>query len=403
MFLAFKIAKRYFYSKKKQSFISIISLISMLGVGIGTMALVIVMSVFNGLEDLNRQIFKSFDPDIKIKANRGKFFEFEASKKQKIEAIEGVRTVIEVIEDNTLASYNEAQTVITFKGVDTGFIKEKRLQDSIIEGDFVLIKDSLSYAIVGVNVANTLSIRTDNQFLPLVLSYPKKESKSISFTDNSINEMGLRVSGIFMLEQSHDNYIYIPIGFAEELTDQVGKRTSVEIMLNPDADITKTKQHIKAIMGENFEIKDQDEQNIALFRAIKIEKLFIFITLLFIIGIASFNIFFSLTMLAIDKTQDVKTLAAMGADKSLIQKIFMTEGAIVGLVGAFVGLAIGLIICLLQLKYGFVKMGMQTAIHDNYPVKIKLSDLVLATTALILITFGASYFPAKRAASIQAI
>jgi lipoprotein-releasing system permease protein len=391
MFLAFKIAKRYFYSKKKQSFISIISLISMLGVGIGTMALVIVMSVFNGLEDLNRQIFKSFDPDIKIKANRGKFFEFEASKRQKIEAIEGVRTVIEVIEDNTLASYNEAQTVITFKGVDAGFIKEKRLQDSIVEGDFVLFKDSLSYAIVGVNVANTLSIRTDNQFLSLVL------------TDNSINEMGLRVSGIFMLEQSHDNYIYIPIGFAEELTDQVAKRTSVEIMLNPNADIAKAKQNIKAIMGENFEIKDQDEQNVALFRAIKIEKLFIFITLLFIIGIASFNIFFSLTMLAIDKTQDVKTLAAMGADKSLIQKIFMTEGAIVGLVGAFVGLAIGLIICLLQQKYGFVKMGMQTAIHDNYPVKIKLSDLILAATALILITFGASYFPAKRAASIQAI
>ena len=400
MNLALKIAKRYFYSKKKQSFISTISMISMLGVGIGTMALVIVMSVFNGLEELNREIFKSFDADLTIKPLRGKFFEITTAQKQKIKAIEGVRSVIEVIEDNTLARYGDAQTVVSFKGVDAAFIHEKRIEKNVIEGNYHLQKDSINFAIVGLNVANMLSIRVENQFTPLVLSYPKNTGKSINLTENSIVEKGINVAAIFMLEQNHDDYIYLSLSFADSLTEANGKRTSIELMLNQNANNQAIKDKIKTILGESFSVKNQDEQNVALFRAIQIEKLIIFITLLFIIGIASFNIFFSLTMLAIDKSQDVKTMLAMGANRGLILRIFLAEGAIVGIVGAAVGLILGIGICLIQQHFGLVKMGMQTAINDNYPVKIKLTDIAISAIALLVITIGASYFPAKRAARL---
>ena len=372
----------------------------MLGVGIGTMALVIVMSVFNGLEELNREIFKSFDADLTIKPLRGKFFEINTVQKQKIKAIEGVRSVIEVIEDNTLARYGDAQTVVSFKGVDAAFIHEKRLEKNVIEGNYHLQKDSINFAIVGLNVANMLSIRVENQFTPLVLSYPKNTGKSIDLTENSIVEKGINVAAIFMLEQNHDDYIYLPLSFADSLTEANGKRTSIELMLNQNTDNQVIKDKIKSILGESFSVKNQDEQNVALFRAIQIEKLIIFITLLFIIGIASFNIFFSLTMLAIDKSQDVKTMLAMGANRGLILRIFLAEGAIVGIVGAAVGLILGIGICLIQQHFGLVKMGMQTAINDNYPVKIKLTDIAISAIALLVITIGASYFPAKRAARL---
>jgi lipoprotein-releasing system permease protein len=392
------IAKRYFFSKKKKSFINFISIISMLGIGIGTMALVIVLSVFNGLEDLNRKIFKSFDPDIKISAKKGKSFLLQKDKITKIKALNDVWYLTEVIQDNALVMYRNAQMVVNLKGVDNTFQEYSPLKKSLVEGNFVLTKDSVDYAFIGGNVYVALNVSLQNIIEPLEIWYPRNR-KTISLNpDDNINKQLINISGVYSLEQLHDDFVYVPLAVAQQLTEYGDKRTAIELQLKPNANIAKVQKELKVILGENFLIQNQDEQNATLFRAIKIEKLFIFIALLFIIGIASFNIFFSLTMLVIDKQQDIKTLFAMGANASLIKRIFFSEGALVAFIGAFVGLVLGGIICFIQQEYGIIKMGMQSAIIDAYPVKMNVLDFVLTAFAIIIITLLASYLPAQRAA-----
>jgi lipoprotein-releasing system permease protein len=397
--LSFLIAKRYFFSKKKKSFINFISIISMLGIGVGTMALVIVLSVFNGLEDLNRQIFKSFDPDLKVTAKVGKSFLLDNAKLQQIKSLKDVAFTTEVIQDNALVKYRNAQMVVNLKGVDDNFQRNSLMKKSLVEGDFILKKDSVDYAIIGGNVFAALNISLQNIIEPLEIWYPRnRKTYSLNPNDN-INSQLLNISGVYSLEQFHDDFVYVPLEVAKNLTEYGNRRTAIEIQIIPNGNIDKVQQAVREILGENYLIQNQDEQNASLFRAIKIEKLFIFIALLFIIGIASFNIFFSLTMLVIDKKQDLKTLFAMGADASLVKRIFFSEGALVSFIGAIVGLVVGGIICFVQEQYGFIKMGMDSAIVDAYPVKMHTSDFVLTAIAIIFITFLASYLPAKRAAS----
>ena len=399
MNLSFLIAKRYFFSKKKKSFINFISIISMLGIGIGTMALVIVLSVFNGLEDLNRKIFKSFDADIKISPKNGKSFLIDKERLTKIKAIKDVWYVTEVIQDNALVKYENSQMVVTLKGVDETFQAFSPLKKSLVEGNFVLTRDSVDYAFIGGNVYAALNISLQNIIEPIEIWYPRNR-KSISLNpDDNINREILNISGVYSLEQLHDDYGYVPLEVAKQLTEYGDKRSAIEIQAKPNADIAQIQTSVKGILDENFLVQNQDEQNASLFRAIKIEKLFIFIALIFIIGIASFNIFFSLTMLVIDKQQDLKTLFAMGADEGLVKRIFYSEGALVSFIGAIVGLLLGGIICFMQERYGIIKMGMESSIIDAYPVKMQLSDFVLTAVSIIIITLLASYLPAKRAAN----
>jgi lipoprotein-releasing system permease protein len=396
--LSFLIAKRYFFSKKKKSFINFISIISMLGIGIGTMALVIVLSVFNGLEELNRKIFKSFDADIKISPKSGKGFLLDKTKIAQIKAIKDVWYVTEVIQDNALVKYQNSQMVVTLKGVDETFQAYSPLKKSLVEGDFVLSKDSVDYAFIGGNVYAALNISLQNIIEPIEIWYPRNR-KSISLNpEDDINREILNISGVYSLEQLHDDFIYVPLEVAKQLTEYEDKRSAIEIQVKPNADIFQIQASVKSILDENFLVQNQDEQNASLFRAIKIEKLFIFIALLFIICIASFNIFFSLTMLVIDKQQDLKTLFAMGADEGLVKRIFYSEGALVSFIGAIVGLVLGGLICYLQERYGIIKIGIESSFIDAYPVKMQLSDFVLTAISIIVITLLASYLPAKRAA-----
>jgi lipoprotein-releasing system permease protein len=397
MNLSLHIAKKYFFSRKKRSFIHFISIISMLGVCVGTAALIIVLSVFNGLEDLNRSIFKSSDPDIRISPANGKTFQRTSIPFGKLRAIDGISAVTEVIEDNALAMREEEQIIVRVKGVDSTFQKNNPLQDAIFEGELLIHKDSINYAFVGGGVYAALSLQSFNFLRPLQLWYPKNEKLNAVNPESNINRLTFPVSGAFILEQQYDNLVYIPIREMEALTELYDKRTSLEIRISDESKLKKIKNELKQILNEDFEIKDRDEQNAALFRAIKIEKLFIFIALLFIIGIASFNIFFALSMLVLDKKEDIKTLAALGSPSSLIQRIFLSEGAIISLTGATVGLLIGVGICWSQMQYGWLSMGMEYAVVDAYPVLLKTSDVLLSLTGIIIISFLASYFPARKA------
>lgn len=394
------IAKRYFFARKKTSFISLISLISMLGVCVGTMALVIVLSVFNGLEAFQKNLFKSFDADLKVSAVQGKNFVCNQAFLQRIQAIKGIGSITQVIQESALIRYKDAQMVVTLKGVDENFLKQQRLKESIIEGDMALKNQGINFAIVGSGIAFTLGIDVDAFFVPLEVWYPHNtHSKTLDLhAANAFNRLNITPVGVFAIEQEYDNnFVFVPLDFAQELLEYGDKRTSLEIQVPVPQQIPAVQEALQQALGKDFLVQNQDEQHASLLRAIKIEKLFVFLTLSFIIGIASFNIFFSLSMLAIEKKADVKTLFAMGAPVRMIKQIFLFEGAIVAFGGAIVGLGIGFLICWLQQTFGFISMGIVGSLVDAYPVEMHFSDFLFTAIVVIIMTLLASYFPAQRA------
>ncbi|MGR3812432.1 FtsX-like permease family protein [Jiulongibacter sp. NS-SX5] len=397
MNLSFHIAKKYFFSGKKRGFIHFISIISMLGVCVGTAALIIVLSVFNGLEDLNRTIFKSSDPDIKVSPTSGKTFALEDIDISKIRGIEGVYQATEVIEDNALARREDQQIVVVVKGVDSTFQINNPLAENKFDGELLTQEGDENFAFVGAGVFQTLNLQSFNYLRPIQLWYPRNQKINAINPEDNINREYLPVSGTFVLEQKYDNLVYIPLDVMENLTELYDKRTAVEIRLEDEQLSGKVKSELISLLGEGFKVQDRDEQNAALYRAIKIEKLFIFLALLFIIGIASFNIYFALTMLVLDKRDDIQTLSALGADKNLVRKIFITEGGIISLSGALLGLVIGVGICWSQMQFGWLSMGMEFAIVDAYPVLLKTSDVLFSLIGIINIAFLASWFPARKA------
>lgn len=401
MNLPYFIAKKYFFSRKKRSFIHFISLISIVGVCVGTAALIIVLSVFNGLEDLNRTLFKTSNPDISITSANKKTFDFSEKQFLKIKEIEGVKSVTQVIKDNALAKRENEQIIVVVKGVDSTFQYNSSLKNAIYDGELITEVEGKYFAFVGGGLYNAMGLMSFNYLRQLELWYPKNQKLNVLNPEENISKIMLPVSGAFVLEQQYDNYVYIPIAAMEELTDQYDKRTAFEIYVTDPKKLETIKSSLKTLMGNSFKIQDQEEQNEALYRAIKIEKLFIFIALLFIIGISSFNIFFALSMLVLDKKDDIQTMSALGASKAMVRNIFLIEGALISLSGATVGLIFGVGICWSQMQYGWLKMGMQYAIVDAYPIVLKANDVFQAMLGIIVIAFLASILPAQKASKIM--
>lgn len=367
----------------------------MIGVAIGTMALVIVLSVFNGLEDLIRSLYSSFDPEIKVTATTGKSFIVEDSLLTKISEIEGVEIVTEVIEDNAYVRYRDSELIVKIKGVGDNFTEQNRMDNTIVHGELKLKREGINYALIGRGVQYALGISPDNDFYTLQIFYPKNIRPGSLNPSSLYSQKNILPGGIFAIEKQYDeSYIFVPLDFAVSLMDYGNKRTSLEIKTTEQASISDVQANLKRILGNEFQILNSDEQHSSLLRAIKIEKLFVFITFSFILAVASFNIFFSLTMLAIDKKKDIAILYAIGATDKIVKNIFLKEGAIIAFTGAITGLLLGLIICWLQETYGLVSMGMQTSVLDSYPVKMEFTDFIYTGISIILITLLASYRPA---------
>lgn len=396
MNLSFFIAKRYFRSKKEKNFISIISNISMIGVAVGTMALVIVLSVFNGLEDLIRSLYSSFDPQIKVAPAYGKSFEVTDEWLKKVESVPGVYLLTEVVEDNALVRYKDAQMVVKVKGVAENFIDQKRMDQAIVQGELVLEKDDINYAIIGRGVQYALSINPKNDFYALQMFYPKNVRPGAGIDPGRMyNQRNIMPGATFAIEKQYDeNYIFVPLDFALDLFEYKNRRTSLEIKIADGFREKQVQKNLQAALGEDYKILTSDEQHMGLLRAIKIEKLFVYLTFSFILAIASFNIFFSLTMLAIDKKKDIAILYSMGATNKIIKKIFLFEGALIALTGALLGLTLGLLVCWAQQSFGIVSMGMQTSVLEAYPVKMEIQDFLYTGLTIIIITLLASYRPA---------
>lgn len=405
MDISYRIAVRYFFSRNKRSFISLIARIAMAGVAVGTMAMVVVLSVFNGMEDLNRKIFKTFDSDVRIIPAEGKRFKMTPELMRELKAVDGVKLVTKVVEDNALARYGSQQTIIRLKGVDSTFEQQGQLDTAMIEGSLKLIgNNGTPYAIIAEGVRNALSISLEDIFTPLELLYPRTGSKTLNLTSpEAFNQLNLRPGGVFSIESRYDDYIIAPLKQVESLMGYHGELSALEVFIAPEYTEKDVSEEIGMKLGKTFVVKDRDSLNADLLRAIKMEKLFVAVTLSLIILVAAINIFFSLSMLAIEKKKDVSMLYAMGATQSLIRKIFIAEGAIVAFSGAIAGLLGGIVICWLQIRYGFVSMGMTTSLVDAYPVKLIWEDILYTGLIVVMITMVVSYIPARRAAEAGAL
>lgn len=395
MNLSLFIAKRYFFSKRKQNFINIISILSMVGVAFSTAALIIVLSVFNGLEGLLRSLYVSFDPELKIEAAEGKSFEVNDELLSKLNAIEGVNVVTEVIEDYAYIRYRDADVIATIKGVSDNFIDQHRLDDRIVQGEMKLKDNGIDYSILGRGIQYALSVAVDDEMYALQVFYIKDLKQTSLDPSQMYSRKSIRPGGVFSIEKNYDeNYIFLPLDFVVDLLDYGNRRTALEIKTDEGVNLNSLKQKVSEAIGKSFVVLTNEEQQKDLYRLLKIEKLFTFLALSLLITVGSINIFFSLMMLAIDKKKDISILSAIGADQKLIRRIFFSEGAIISFIGAGSGLLIGGLICWAQDQFGLVGMGMENAVVSDYPVKMIWSDFAITSLVIVGITFLVSFYPA---------
>jgi len=396
MKLSLYIAKRYLFAKKSRNAINIISAVSVAGVAVGTMALIIILSVFNGLERMVSQIFNTFDPDIKITATVGKTFIPDTARLKLLANVKGLSCYTLTIEENALLKYGSRQTIATIKGVDESYAMVSNIDSSMFEGEFRLRNDKgRPYAVPGLGVATYLGIRV-SFITPLEILYPRKSSGTSISAENSLNQKYIFPSGIFEVEKEYDSkYVYIPIDLARELTETDKGVTTIEIKFKQNADPRAVQNDIVKIFGKAFNVQNRYEQQAIFYKVMRSERLAIFFILTLILVIASFNIIGSLTMLIIEKERDIEILKSLGADNNLIRKIFIFEGWLISIIGALSGVVLGFIVCWLQQRYGLVKLNSQSLIMDSYPVVMKLKDFLIVPVTVLLIGYWAAWYPVR--------
>ena len=375
----------------------------MVGVAISTMALVAVMSVFNGLEDLIRGLFSSFDSELQVTPVAGKSFVASEDWLTAIREVEGVEVITEVIEDNALLEYRGNQHIARVKGVSDNYFEHERFSKGYFWGDTTLGTDMRPGAILGRGVAFALSVNLDDINSVLNIYYPKAPKSAASLDPNQLYASGqVEPRGFFSIEQGVDNeYILVPLDFFKDLLGYGQKRTALELKVSPEYSISTVQKAMQAHLGAEFAVKNADEQHATLIRTVKLEKLFVFLTLTFILALASFNIFFSLSMLAIEKKKDLAVLKSIGAKNSLIRGIFLKQGALIAFSGAILGLILGLLLVGAQAEFGLISLGIASGVVDAYPVRIHWPDLGWISLTVVTITLLASWRPAWIAAQVD--
>jgi lipoprotein-releasing system permease protein len=394
--LSLYIAKRYLFAKKSRNAINVISAVSVAGVAVGTMALIIILSVFNGLETLVSAIFNTSDPDIKITAVEGKTFIADTARLKLLANVEGLSCYSLTIEENALLKYGDRQYIATIKGVDDNYAMVTNIDSSMWEGEFVLNSEKgRQYCIPGLGVAKNLGIRV-NFITPIIIFVPKKSESAGINAEDPFNKRYIFASGIYEVEKEYDSkYVYVPLNFARELTENDSGVSTVEIKFTEQADPQSVQKKVKNIFGKGFLVQNQYEQQEIFYKVMKTERLAIFFILTLILIIASFNIIGSLTMLIIEKERDIEILKSLGADNNLIRKIFIFEGWLISIIGAIAGIILGFIICWLQQTYGFVRLHSESLMMDAYPVVMKLKDFIIVPGTVLLIGYWAAWYPVR--------
>lgn len=401
MNLPFYIARRYLFSKKKHNTINIISGISVCGVALATLALVCTLSVFNGFQDMVAGFFTAFDPELKIMAREGKVFEPGTTSIQEVRALPEIAVWTETLEENAMVQYKDRQAMAVIKGVEDNF-RQLTSIDSLLygAGEFILHDSIVDYGILGVELISELG--TGLQFVdPLQVYAPKRNVRvNMANPSSSFNRDYLFSPGVVFVvnQQKYDaHYILTSLDFARNLFNYGTEVSAIELKLKPDADLPAVQKKISRILGDDFTVQNRYEQQADVFRIMEIEKFISYLFLTFILTIACFNVIGSLSMLILDKREDVETLRNLGADNRLIARIFLFEGRLISLFGAFAGIACGLLLCYLQQRFGIISLGGGNGsfIVDAYPVSVHASDVVVVFITVIAVGFLSVWYPVR--------
>lgn len=397
----FYIARRYLFSKKSTHAINIISCISAVGVAVATMALVVTLSVFNGFHDLVASFFTSFDPQIELVPAEGKTAPADDPLLQKVRKLPEVDVASECVKDQALAIYKGKQTMVWVMGVDDNFERMSRIDDILYgDGTFLLQAANLNFAVVGIRLAETLGMNA-NWDGNLMIYAPRKTGQldlanpSDGFVVDSLISPGV----VFMVKQGkYDrDHVIVPITMARTLFEQQGMLSSLQIRLKNGSDLNAVKEKMQNIVGDRYRVLDRYEQQADTFRIMKVEKFIAYIFLTFILIVASFNIIGSISMLIIDKKDDVVTLRNLGATDRQISRIFLFEGRLISFFGALAGILIGLLLCWLQQQFGIVALGQSsgTFVVDAYPVSVHPEDVLVVFATVIAVGFLAVGYPVR--------
>lgn len=393
------IALRYLFSKKRRNAINIISGISIVGVAVGTMALIVVLSVFNGFDSLLKKLYHSFDPDLKITAAEGKTFLPADSVLDVLNTHTDIIHYSQVIEENALLKYEDQQFIATIKGVDSTYVHVSGVDTMISRGSFTLGNNGIPMAVAGQGIAFKLSLGV-SMHTPVKIFVPRRNA-SLSYTfrnaQSAISERNIYTAGFFSIQQDFDNkYVIVPIDFARDLFEYPQEISALELKLSPGAQQDDIQEYLQNALGPHFRIQNRYEQHAFFYRIMASEKWAVFLILSFILLIASFNIIGSLTMLIIDKKHDINILRSLGATEQSIRNIFLLEGWLITAVGAITGLLIGGIVCFLQQNYGLISLsGSGSFIIDAYPVQAQWLDFAAVFATVMLIGFFAAYYPVR--------
>lgn len=399
MNLPFYIARRYLFSKKKHNAINIISGISVCGVALATLALVCTLSVFNGFQDMVAGFFTAFDPELKITIREGKVFEPQGAAFQEVRSLPEIGVWTETLEENAMVQYKDRQAMAIIKGVEDNF-EELTSIDSLLYGvgEFILHDSIVDYGVLGVELISELG--TGLQFVdPLQVYAPKRNVRvNMANPSASFNRDYLFSPGVVFVvnQQKYDaRYILTSLSFARNLFNYDTEVSAVELKLKPGADVTAVQRKIARILGDEFVVLDRYEQQADVFRIMEIEKFISYLFLTFILAIACFNVIGSLSMLILDKREDVETLRNLGADDRLIARIFLFEGRLISLFGALSGIVLGLLLCYIQQRFGIISLGGGNGsfIVDAYPVSVHVTDVVLIFITVITVGFLSVWYP----------
>lgn len=397
----FYIARRYLFSKKKHNAINIISGISVCGVALATLALVCTLSVFNGFQDMVASFFTAFDPQLKITVREGKVFDAQDKRIRAVCALPEVEVFTETLEENAMVQYKDRQAMVVLKGVEDNF-EELTAIDSILygAGEFVLHDSIVNYGVMGVELVATLG--TGLEFVdPLQVYLPKRNAKvNMANPGASFNRDYLYSPGVVFVvnQQEYDGkYILTSLDFLRQLLDYTTEVSAMELKLKPNVNTSSVQSKIENILGDDFVVQNRYQQQADVFRIMEIEKLISYLFLTFILMIACFNVIGSLSMLILDKKDDVVTLRSLGASDKLISRIFLFEGRLISLFGAISGIVLGLILCFIQQKFGIISLGGGggTFVVDAYPVSVHAWDMVLIFITVLAVGFLSVWYPVR--------
>lgn len=394
----FYISKRYLISKKSHNIINLIAGISVTGVLVGTMALIVVLSVFNGFEKLVLSLFNTFNPDLRITATVGKTFHLSSLPYDQVKSMPGVLSITEVIEENALMRYNDRQYIVTLKGVSESFTQTSHVDTMIVEGRFLLQQGSADFAVLGYGVAWSLGTDLRDAIHPIQVYVPKRGFSGGIQMEQAFEAATIFPSAYFSVQQDFDSkYVIVPIRFTRNLLGYKDELSALEIAVVPGASREQVKASLRRLLCENYAVKDRFQQQELLYKIMQSEKWAVFLILAFILLIATFNVVGSLSILILDKRKDIAVLKSLGADNRIIRNIFLTEGIMISFAGAFLGLLLGAAICYVQQRFGLIRLGGvdSSFVVSHYPVQMEAVDFVLVFATVMAIGFAATWLPVR--------